>query len=59
MIDRMPNTRDIAVDERTASLNAERLSTDGTFRNERTDALSSWNSWGERNSFSLGSYGRW
>lgn len=42
---------------KTAPIN-ERLREDA-FRADTASSFSQWNSWGERNGLSLGSYGRW
>lgn len=45
-------------DARTTPAASDRLR-DDSFRPESVPGYSQWNSWGERNSLSLGSYGRW
>jgi len=58
-MDRKPTQIEMAT-ERRPGTNAADSSRPDTFREEVSAGyLSSWNSWGERNPLTLGSYGRW
>lgn len=57
-MDRKQTQIEITAERRPAATAAETDRYD-TFREESGNGYNSWNSWGERNPLTLGSYGRW
>ncbi|WBV44529.1 hypothetical protein [Pseudoroseomonas cervicalis] len=57
MFDRKHAPQDVMAERRNAALAAE-LAREERAAAER-ESLSSWNSWGERSTLTMGSYGRW
>ncbi|WP_160936401.1 hypothetical protein [Teichococcus coralli] len=58
MMDSKPTQSEAPADRRPGHVAPEADRYD-TFRTEAGNGYSSWNSWGERNPLTLGSYGRW
>lgn len=57
-MDRKPTQSEVTAEGRTATVGADSPRHD-SFRSEAGDSYANWNSWGERNPLSMGSFGRW
>ncbi|MDJ0388212.1 hypothetical protein QMO56_08805 [Roseomonas sp. E05] len=58
MMDRKPTQSETTAERRPSPAAPEGDRYD-TFRSEAGSGYASWNSWGERNPLTLGSFGRW